>query len=155
MAAGSFAPDHLGELTGVVPFELVEAMPAETCSAERRLRILPSRFGVCFCLAMWLFPEIGDRLVWEKMTTALAEMTLISPPAKALRDQRHRPRSAPQGAVRSAGRPIGPADRSGSECGSNYGSDEATGSHSSIGNQPPRHISAHDHPGRRYGPYTA
>ncbi|MFD5572325.1 transposase domain-containing protein [Streptomyces cadmiisoli] len=40
MAAGRFAPGHLGELTGVVPFELVDAVLAETRTVQRRLRDL-------------------------------------------------------------------------------------------------------------------
>jgi hypothetical protein len=43
VAAGVFAPGHLGELTQVVPFELVDAVLAETGARERRLRVLPSR----------------------------------------------------------------------------------------------------------------
>jgi hypothetical protein len=63
VAAGRFAPGHLGELTAVVPFELVDAVLAETRSAQRRLRDLPSRVGIYFLLAMCLFPEVGHRLV--------------------------------------------------------------------------------------------
>ncbi|MFG2000401.1 transposase domain-containing protein [Spirillospora sp. NPDC048911] len=51
-AAGVFAPGHLGELTWWLPFELVDAVPAETGAAERRLRRLPSRVGVYFVLAL-------------------------------------------------------------------------------------------------------
>lgn len=40
VAAGRFAPGHLGELTGVVPFELVDAVLAETRTVQRRLRDL-------------------------------------------------------------------------------------------------------------------
>ena len=51
VAAGVFAPGHLGELTRVVPFELVDEVLEETGARERRLRLLPSRVGVYFLLA--------------------------------------------------------------------------------------------------------
>ncbi|WP_443043878.1 transposase domain-containing protein [Streptomyces sp. NBC_00322] len=38
---------------------------------QRRLRDLPSRVGVYFLLAMCLFPEVGYRLVWQKLTAGL------------------------------------------------------------------------------------
>ena len=41
MAAGVFAPGHLGELTRIVPFELADAVLAEARAGERRLRVLP------------------------------------------------------------------------------------------------------------------
>ncbi|MFJ9432550.1 transposase domain-containing protein [Streptomyces sp. NPDC101490] len=88
VAAGRFAPGHLGELTAVVPFELVDAVPAETRSVQRRLRDLPSRVGVYFLLAMCLFPEVGYRLVWDKLTTGPTEVPVASPTPKALRDPR-------------------------------------------------------------------
>lgn len=72
VAAGVFAPGHVGELTQVVPFELVDAVLAETGRVQRRLRELPSRVGVYFLLAMCLFPEVGYLLVWDRMTGALA-----------------------------------------------------------------------------------
>lgn len=46
VAGGRFAPGHLGELTAVVPFELVDAVLAETRTVQQRLRDLPSRVGV-------------------------------------------------------------------------------------------------------------
>ena len=52
VAAGVFAPGHLGELTRIVPFELADAVLAETRTTERRLRLLPSRAGIYFVLAM-------------------------------------------------------------------------------------------------------
>jgi len=45
VAAGVFAPGHLGELTWQVPFELADAVLEETRARERRLRDLPSRVG--------------------------------------------------------------------------------------------------------------
>ncbi len=64
VAAGRFASGHLGALTPVVPFELVDAVLSETRAGQRRLRNLPSRVGVYFLLAMCLFPEVGYWLVW-------------------------------------------------------------------------------------------
>ena len=87
VAAGVFAPGHVGELTRVVPFELVEAVLEETGARERRLRLLPSRVGVYFVLAMCLFPRPGYLGVWAKLTAALG---LASPSAKALRELRRR-----------------------------------------------------------------
>ncbi|MDX2683078.1 transposase domain-containing protein [Streptomyces sp. NY05-11A] len=70
VAGGRFAPGHLGELTAVVPFELVDAVLAETRTVQQRLRDLPSRVGVYFLLAMCLFPEVGYRLVRDRLTAA-------------------------------------------------------------------------------------
>ncbi|MGF6881384.1 hypothetical protein ABIA39_001264, partial [Nocardia sp. GAS34] len=79
VAAGRFAAGHLGELTVVVPFELVDAVLEETRSVQRRLRDLPSRVGVYFLLAMCLFPEVGYRAVWDKLTASLAGIPLPAP----------------------------------------------------------------------------
>jgi hypothetical protein len=57
VAAGVFAPGHLGELTWQVPFELADAVLEETRARERRLRDLPSRAGIYFVLALGLFPR--------------------------------------------------------------------------------------------------
>lgn len=54
-----FAPGHAGELTWVVPSGLVDAVLEEAGARERRLRLLPSRVGACFVLAMCLFPRPG------------------------------------------------------------------------------------------------
>ena len=59
MAAGVFAPGHLGELTRIVPFELADAVLAEEGGLERRVRLLPSRAGLYFLLTMCLFPQFG------------------------------------------------------------------------------------------------
>lgn len=44
---------------------------------------------------MCLFPEVGYRLVWDKLTAPLVRMPVISPTAKALRDLRRRLGVAP------------------------------------------------------------
>ncbi|WP_433206505.1 transposase domain-containing protein [Nocardia sp. CA-107356] len=95
VAAGRFAAGHLGELTVVVPFELVDAVLEENRSVQRRLRDLPSRVGVYFLLAMCLFPEVGYRSAWDKLTASLTGIPLPTPTAKALRDLRRRVGVAP------------------------------------------------------------
>ncbi|WSW96305.1 IS4 family transposase [Streptomyces sp. NBC_00989] len=92
VAGGRFAPGHLGELTQVLPFDVVDAVLEETLTVQRRLRDLPFRVGVYFVLAMCLFPEVGYRLVWQKLTAALE---IAWPSAKALRDLRRRVGAAP------------------------------------------------------------
>ncbi|MFJ8159173.1 transposase domain-containing protein [Streptomyces sp. NPDC094468] len=49
---------------------------------------LLSRVGVHFLLALWLFPEVGYRLIWHKLTAALTGIGIevAEPTAKALRD---------------------------------------------------------------------
>jgi len=95
VAAGVFAPGHLGELTWQIPFELTDAVLEETRTRERRLRDLPSRVGVYFVLALGLFPGLGYGGVWQKLTAALGGQGLPSPSPKALRDLRRRIGTAP------------------------------------------------------------
>ena len=95
MAAGVFAPGHLGELTQVIPFELADGVLADTRTAQRRLRLLPSRVGVYFVLALGLFPRKGYRGVWAELTAALDGLGLVVPSPKALRDLRRRLGAAP------------------------------------------------------------
>jgi hypothetical protein len=95
VAAGVFAPGHVGELTRIVPFELVEAVLEDTGAQGKRLRLLPSRVGVYFVLAMCLFPRPGYLGIWAKLTAALGGLGLASPSAKALRELRRRIGVAP------------------------------------------------------------
>lgn len=90
VAAGVLAPGQLGELTRVVPFELVDAVLEEAGGRERRLRLLPSRVGVYFVLALGLFPRPGYLGVWARLTSALDGLGLAAPSQKALRDLRRR-----------------------------------------------------------------
>lgn len=94
VAAGVFAPGHLGELTRIVGFELVDAVLVQTRTAERRLRLLPSRVGIYFVLALALFPAAGYRGAWAKLTAAL-DGQVACPSTKALRDVRRRLGPAP------------------------------------------------------------
>jgi hypothetical protein len=95
VAGGVFAPGHLGELTRIVPFELADGVLEETRTRERRLRVLPSRVGLYFVLAMCLFPGTGYRGVWAKLTAALDGLGLAVPSSRALRDLRRRIGIAP------------------------------------------------------------
>src|SRR5689334_16217243 len=61
VAAGVFAPGHLGELTQYLPFELVDDVLEQTRTVQRRLRDLPSRVGVYFVLALGMYPRLGSR----------------------------------------------------------------------------------------------
>ena len=92
-----FAAGHLGELTWQIPVELVDAVLAETRTAERRLRALPSRVGVYFVLALCLFPGLGYRKVWAKLSAAPPGRK--TPSAKAFRDLRRRLGAAPMRAL--------------------------------------------------------
>ena len=95
VAAGVLAPGHLGELTGYVPFELVDGVLEETLTVQRRTRLLPSRVGVYFVLTMAMFPRLGYLRVWDKLTAALDGLGLARPTEKALRDLRRRLGAAP------------------------------------------------------------
>jgi hypothetical protein len=95
VAAGVFAPGHLGELTQLAPFELVDDVLARTRAVQRRLRDLPSRVGVYFLLALGLFPGLGYGRVWAKLTAGLAGLAVPHPSEKALRDLRRRLGPAP------------------------------------------------------------
>jgi hypothetical protein len=99
VAAGVFAPGHLGELTQYLPFELVDDVLEQTRTVQRRLRELPSRVGVYFLLALGMFPGLGSARVWEKLTAGLAGMTLPAPSEKSLRDLRRRLGPAPMKAL--------------------------------------------------------
>jgi Insertion element 4 transposase N-terminal/Transposase DDE domain len=95
VAAGVFAPGHLGELTRIVPFELADAVLAEEGGLQRRVRLLPSRCGLYFLLAMCLFPQCGYLGVWGRLTAGLGVLGLPSPSGRALRDLRRRIGTAP------------------------------------------------------------
>ena len=94
VAAGRFAAGQIGGLTPFLPFELVDAVLEETRAVQHRLRNLPSRVGVYFLVAMCLFPEIGYRLVWDKLASGVGGV-LPAPSAKGLRDLRRRVGCAP------------------------------------------------------------
>jgi hypothetical protein len=99
VAAGVFAPGHLGELTQYLPFELVDDVLEQTRTVQRRLRDLPSRTGVYFLLALAMFPRLGYARVWDKLIAGLHGLTVPRPSEKALRDLRRRLGPAPMKAL--------------------------------------------------------
>jgi hypothetical protein len=99
VAAGVFAPGHLGELTPYLPFELVDDVLEQTRTGQRRLRDLPSRVGVYFLLALGMYPRLGYPRVWAKLTAGLTGIPVPHPSEKALRDLRRRLGPAPMKAL--------------------------------------------------------
>jgi hypothetical protein len=85
----------LGELTQQVPFEMVDAVLAETGSGQRRIRQLPSRVVVYLLLAGCLFTEVGYLGVWRQLTAGLGGSAVATPTAGALRQARQRLGAAP------------------------------------------------------------
>jgi hypothetical protein len=84
VARGVFAPGHLGELTRIVPFEMVDAMLAEAGGLQQRLRMLPSRVVVYLLLAAGLFAEVGYLGVWDKLVAGLDGLGVARPSGTAL-----------------------------------------------------------------------
>ena len=90
VAPGRFAPGHLGELTQQVPFELVDAVLAQTGTVQSRVRDLPARVVVYLLLAGCLFAELGYVGVWQRLVAGLGGLGLPSPTAGALTKARRR-----------------------------------------------------------------
>ena len=95
MAGGRFAPGHVGELTQIVPFDMVDAALAEAGAAQKRVRDLPSRVVVYLLLAAALFAELGYPQVWTKMIAGLDGLAVATPTAGALAQARRRIGVAP------------------------------------------------------------
>ena len=95
VAAGVFAPGHLGELTQIVPFEMVDQALAATGATQARVRVLPARVVVYLLLAGCLFAELGYRQVWHKLTAGLSGLPVANPSDNALWQARARLGSAP------------------------------------------------------------
>ncbi|MEU6656739.1 transposase domain-containing protein, partial [Streptomyces sp. NPDC046900] len=95
VAGGVYAPGHVGELTQVVDFALVDAVLEETGTRERRLRLLPSRVVVYFVLALALFEDCSYRGVWGKLVAGLDGLALVRPAVSSLSRARRRIGAAP------------------------------------------------------------
>lgn len=84
VSEGPFAPGHLGELTRIVSFDLVDAALENTRSTQQRVRVLPSRVVVYLLLAAALFTELGYRQVWARLVAGLDPATVACPGSSAL-----------------------------------------------------------------------
>jgi len=90
VASGRFAPGHLGELTQIVPFEMVDEVLASTRRVQARVRDLPSRVVVYLLLAAGLFAELGYRQVWARLVAGLDGLVVATPTSSALAQARRR-----------------------------------------------------------------
>jgi hypothetical protein len=105
-----FAPGHVGGLTQVLDFALVDAVVAETGRVQQRVRLLPSRVVVYFVLALALFESCGYAAVWGKLVHGLAGLGLGWPSRSALSQARRRLGVAPVRALFEAvAGPVGSA----------------------------------------------
>ena len=95
VAGGRFAPGHVGELTQIVPFEMVDAALTETNTVQQRVRALPSRVVVYLLIAAGLFAELGYQQVWARMTAGLDGLVVARPSPAALAAARRRIGIAP------------------------------------------------------------
>lgn len=95
VAAGAFAPGHVGELTRIVPFEMVDAVLEATRTVQARVRVLPSRVVVYLLLTAALFAELGYGQVWARMVAGLDGIKVAGPVSSALSQARRRIGVAP------------------------------------------------------------
>jgi hypothetical protein len=95
VAGGVFAPGHLGELTRIIPFEMVDAVLADCGAVQRRVRKLPARVVVYLLLAAALFEPAGYLTIWGKLTGALEGAGAVKVTGAALWQARTRLGPAP------------------------------------------------------------
>ena len=95
VAAGVFAPGHLGELTQFIPFEMVDEVLTATRRTQQRIRLLPARVVVYLILAGCLFAELGYGQVWQKLTAGLTGLDPAEPSSGTSREARQRLGPAP------------------------------------------------------------
>jgi len=78
-----------------VPFELVDAVLAQTRTVQSRIRDLPARVVVYLLLAGCLFAEVGYVGIWQRLCAGLDGLGLATPTASALTQARRRLGPAP------------------------------------------------------------
>lgn len=81
LSSDFLAPGHLGELTAVVPPDMIDAALDAAGGRELRLRRLPSRVVVYLLLAGALFAGQGWQQVWARLTSGLG--VRVPTPAKS------------------------------------------------------------------------
>jgi hypothetical protein len=86
-------------LTQQVPFEMVDAVLAETGAVQQRVRALPARVVVYLLLAGCLFAELGYWQVWQRLLAGLDGLDLPTVTSAALSQARRRLGAAPMRAL--------------------------------------------------------
>ncbi|MFE3900819.1 transposase [Streptomyces sp. NPDC059153] len=99
IADGVFAPGHIGELTRIIPFEMVDEVLAQTGAVQRRVRLIPARVTVCLLLAAALFNGLGCQQVFDRLCAGLSSLAPVRPSGSALRQARQRLGPAPMKAL--------------------------------------------------------
>ncbi|MFF8439726.1 IS4 family transposase [Streptomyces californicus] len=94
-----FAPGHIGELTRIVPFEMVDEVLEQTGAVQRRVRLVPARVTVYLLLAAALFNGLGYQQVFDRLCAGLASLAPVRPSGSALRQARQRLGAAPMKAL--------------------------------------------------------
>jgi hypothetical protein len=95
VAGGRFAPGHLGELTPLIPFEMIDEALTATRTTQTRLRDLPARVVVYLLLTGCLFPDQGYGQVWQRLISGLHDLPVAAPTTSALSQARRRIGPAP------------------------------------------------------------
>lgn len=88
-APGAWAVGHLGELTRVIPFDLVDEALASTGGVQHRVRRLPSRVVVYLLLAGALFSGLGWARIWSCLAASLP-VPLPAPAASSITEAMRR-----------------------------------------------------------------
>jgi hypothetical protein len=78
-----------------VPFEMVDAVLADTGRVEKRVRDLPARVGVYLLLAGVLFSDVGWPGVWGQMVGGLTGLPVVRPCPSSMAASRRRVGVAP------------------------------------------------------------
>jgi hypothetical protein len=99
VAAGPFAAGHLGELTRLLPFEMIDEVLTATRRTQQRIRLLPARVVVYLLIAGCLFADLGYQQVWSKLVAGLRPLPVPEPSGSALRQARQRLGPAPMRAL--------------------------------------------------------
>lgn len=85
-----FAPGHLGELTQLIPFEMVDEALSATATVRSRVRRLPCRVVIYLLLAAALFEGQGYGQVWSRLCAGLGALAPSAPSREALWQARAR-----------------------------------------------------------------
>ncbi|WP_328915400.1 MULTISPECIES: IS4 family transposase [unclassified Streptomyces] len=93
--AGCFAPGHLGPLTWLLPFSVVDEVLARTGRVQRRVRDLPARVVVYLLVAQGLCGSVSLGAVYRMAGAALGGAGLPDPTRQGLHAARVRLGSRP------------------------------------------------------------